>query len=95
MPPAASPFAASPQPALPAASPFSHTPAPISPLAAPSLVTPAPAHVAAVPLSAPTVLVGAKAKGGLPTGYVVYLVACALLTVVGVAVLVVLRMKGA
>lgn len=58
-----------------------------------------PAAVAASPMSAhsaPTMLIGDRArdKGGAPTGFLVYVVICALLTAAGVAMLVVLRLQN-
>lgn len=57
----------------------------------------APARqVRPVPMAAPTMLVGDKARDavGTPTGFMIYLAVCGVLTAAGVAVLVLLRSQG-
>ncbi len=62
----------------------------LAPMQTPAPVRPRP------PPAAPTMLVGERAREavGTPTGFLVYLAVCGVLTAVGVAVLVVLRTQG-
>ncbi|MCC6647091.1 MAG: hypothetical protein IT374_16155 [Polyangiaceae bacterium] len=67
-------------------------------LDASALVAPPPAQEARPrpPPPAPTMLVGDRARqaAGTPTGFMIYLAVCGVLTATGVALLVVLRTQG-